>query len=421
MTDVVPAAVTTPAGPTGPASAVDVSTTGPPSARRAGRAGTLRQLARPACFYLGSRLIVLAVTLTAAAVTRGLHPVHTLGTIFDGRWYVMIAQHGYPHQLYQEGAGSRWAFFPAFPLVIRALAEVTRIPMAGAAVLAAFVLGLSAALAVWLAVREVLGARLADGAVLLLVFFPTAYVLSLAYTEGLFLTAAALCLLALTRRAWLWAGLCACVAGLTRNAGAVVVLAVVATALPAAWRGRTWRPLAGVAIAPLGLGAFMAYGWTTVGTPTAFLAAERFWYGQHFVWFTTPVVSTVSALRAGPFGPAFVPDALAGAALALGFLGVWWLDRMAAEPGVLLDARRRSVPGSWWVYTVGSLLVAYSAYFSVSIARYTMAAFPLFAALAWRLRHHRLWPVVAGMGLVQAALFLDVLRAVHPVVDPLVP
>jgi len=280
---------------------------------------------------------------------------------------------------------------------------------------------LSAALSVWLAVREMLGPRLADRAVLLLVFFPTAYVFSLAYTEGLFLTAAALCLLALTRRAWLWAGLCASVAGLTRNAGVVVVLAVVVTTLPAAWRGRSLRPLVGAALAPLGLIAFMGYAWAMVGTPTAFLSAERFWFGQHFVWFVTPITSGVAALREGPFGPSFVPDALAAAALAFGFLGVWWLDRMAAEPGLLVDARRPSLPAAWWVYTVGSLLAAYSAYFSVSIARYTMAAFPLFAALAWRLRAHRVWPLALALGLVQGALFLDVLRAVHPVVDPLVP
>ena len=421
MTDVEPA-VTTPAGPaTGQRPAPEGGATHAAPTAGSAEPGTLRQLARPACYYLASRLVILAVTAVAALVVPGLHVVHTLGTIFDGRWYVLIARHGYPHHLYQEGYGSRWAFFPAFPLVIRGVAEVTRLPLAAAGVVAAFVLGLSAALAVWLAVREILGPRLADRTVLLLVCFPTAYVFSLAYTEGLFLTAAALCLLALTRRAWIWAGAWACLAGSTRNAGVVVVLAVVVTALPAAWRRRSLRPLVGAGLAPLGLIAFLAYAWAMVGTPTAFLAAERFWFGQHFVWFVTPVRSAVAALREGPFGASFVPDALAGAALAFGFLGVWWLDRMSCEPGLLVDARRRSLPAAWWVYSVGSLLAAYSAYFSVSIARYTMAAFPLLAALAWRFRAHRVWPLALGLGLVQVALFLDVLRAVQPVVDPLVP
>ncbi|HXY28133.1 MAG TPA: hypothetical protein VEH82_07605, partial [Acidimicrobiales bacterium] len=109
------------------------------------------------------------------------------------------------------------------------------------------------------------------------------------------------------------------------------------------------------------------------------------------------------------------------AALLFGFVGLWWLDRMGREPGVLLEPGRTSVPASWWLYTVGALLVAYSAYFTDSIPRYTMAAFPLFAALAWRLRGRWQWVVAGAMACVQVALLLDVLSAVHPVVDPLVP
>ena len=37
------------------------------------------------------------------------------------------------------------------------------------------------------------------------------------------------------------------------------------------------------------------------------------------------------------------------------------------------------------MYTVAALLVAYSAYFTDSIPRYTMAAFPLFVAFAWKI------------------------------------
>ena len=43
------------------------------------------------------------------------------------------------------------------------------------------------------------------------------------------------------------------------------------------------------------------------------------------------------------------------------------------------------MPASWWVYTVGALLIAYSAYYTDSIPRYAMAAFPLFVAFAWKL------------------------------------
>jgi hypothetical protein len=380
-----------------------------------------RPLLRPACYYLLSRVAVLAAALIATSMFPRLRVFHAMGTVWDGRWYLSIAQHGYPHHLFNEGDGSRWAFFPGFPAAVRALAEVTRLNLPDAAVVAAFVFGLTSALAIWLAAREVFGSRLADRAVLLYVFCPTAYVLSLAYTEGLFLTAAATCLYALSRRYWITAALCACVAGVTRNAGIVVVLAVLVVALPAAWRGRTWRPVVAASIAPLGLASFMAYGWAMVGTPVAFLSAERFWDGQHFVWFESPIGAIVVALHQGPGGVGFLPAAMAGASLVLGFLGIWLLDRMSGSVRTV-GGTIAAVPASWWVYTVGTLLIAYSAYFTDSIPRYTMAAFPLFVAFAWKLPRSMEGAVVGVMACLQGALLVAVLSsALHPMAAPLLP
>ncbi len=380
-----------------------------------------RPLLRPACYYLVSRLAVLGAALIATSMFPRLRVFHAMGTVWDGRWYLSIAQHGYPHHLFNEGDGSRWAFFPGFPAAVRALAAVTRLDLPDAAVVAAFVFGLTSALAIWLAVREVFGSRLADRAVLLYVFCPTAYVLSLGYTEGLFLTAAATCLFALSRRYWITAALCACVAGLTRNAGVVVVLAVLIMAVPAAWRGRTWRPAVAAMIAPLGFASFMAYGWVVVGTPVAFLSAERFWQGQHFVWFVSPIEAIVVALHQGPGGVAFLPDAMAGAALVLGFLGIWLLDRMSGRVRTVGGAIA-AVPASWWVYTAGTLLIAYSAFFTDSIPRYTMAAFPLFVAFAWKLPRSMEGAVIGVMACLQGALLVAVLSsAVHPMAAPLLP
>ncbi len=112
---------------------------------------------------------------------------------------------------------------------------------------------------------------------------------------------------------------------------------------------------------------------------------------------------------------------MAGAALILGFVGVWLLDR--------LSHRLRSVggtvgaiPASWWVYTVGTLLVAYSAYFTDGIPRYTMAAFPLFVAFAWKLPRSMEAAAVGVMACLEGALFFAVLTsAVHPLHIPILP
>ncbi len=423
MTDLIDAPA--PSAPSAVAGAETTSAAGsPPQPNAAGvRATRLRPLLRPAAYYVASRVAVLAAALVATTIYPRLRLVQSMGSLWDGRWYLKIAEHGYPHQLVNEGNGSRWAFFPAFPAAVRALAEVTRLSLPDAAFVAAFVFGLTSALAIWLAVREVFGSRLADRTVLLYVFCPTAYILSMAYTEGLFLTAAAACLFALSRRYWVTAAACACLAGLTRSTGAVVVLAVVVTALPAAWRGRSLRPAVAAAVAPLGLASFTAYSWAMVGTPVAFLTSERFWQGQHFIWFMTPLEGLVAAVGQGPGGQTFVPDAMAGAALILGCVGIWLLDRMGRPGGAtLVGGGRITIPASWWVYTIGALLAAYSAYFTDSIPRYTMAAFPLFVAFAWALPRRMDAAVVGVMACLQGALLIAVLSiAVHPVLVPLVP
>ena len=158
-----------------------------------------------------------------------------------------------------------------------------------------------------------------------------------------------------------------------------------------------------------------------VGTPVAFLSAERFWQGQHFVWFITPVLAGPVALAQGPTSPHFVVDAMAAGALVIGFLGLRWLDRMSSER----TSGMRAAPIAWWVYAVGALLVAYSAYFPDSIPRYATAAFPLFAAFAWRLgATRRIWVLpatVIAMALAQAALLLEVLGMIHLTAGPLIP
>jgi hypothetical protein len=336
-----------------------------------------RRLARPTLYYLCSRAVVLVAALVAGAWSPTLNPLQSLGSAWDGRWYLLIAQHGYPHRMYQEGLGSRWAFFPAFPAAIRGVAAVTRLSPPDAAVAAAFIFGLTATIALWLCVRELFGHALAGRATLLFVFFPLSCTLSFAYTEGLFLTAAAGALFALQRKWWITAALLACVAGLTRITGLVVVLCVLVVVLPVAWRERRARPALAAAIAPVGFAGFMLYSWTMVGTPVAFLSSERFWQGQHFVWFRTPVDAVLSLVTFGARGMTLAHAAYCTAAVAFVCVGIVCLLELS---------RTRGVPSSWWIYTIGTVAIAFSAFYSDSIPRYAMVAFPLLVAIAWHVR-----------------------------------
>jgi hypothetical protein len=389
------------------------STPLPPSPvrRRAQRWRTrLTPLLRPSGYYLLSRAAVFFAALVARWLFPKLQVISTLGSIWDGRWYLMIAQYGYPHRLFNEGDGSRWAFFPAWPAAIRGLVTVTGLNYPDAAVVAAFVFGLTSAIAIWLAVREVFGPTIADRSVLFFVFFPAAYVLSMAYSEGLFLTAAAACLFALSRRYWITASLFAVLASLTRNFGVFLILCVVVAAVPVIWKERKLRPLVAIAISPLGLLSWMAYSDTMVGTPLAFMSAEKFWHGAHFIWFEAPLY----ALRAVLGGQLLAPNVLAVAALLFAYLGVALLVRMHRSGFTL--------PLCWWVFTVGTVLTAFSPYFPNSILRYTMAAFPLFVAFAWKARASWQAAIAGSMAVVQGALTVIVMiGVVHPLTIPFYP
>lgn len=363
----------------------------------------LTQLIRPAAYFLISRIALLFSLLVLTWLFPTFKAIQALGGAWDAGWYIRIAQSGYPHHLVIEGTGSRWAFMPGYPAMLRVGRDLTGLSYPQTGILLGLLFGTTSAVAVWLAVREVFGRVVADRAVLLFVFFPTAYVLSMSYTEGLFITASALCICALSRRWWLWGAGFAIVASVTRSSGILLVLAVWVTVVPALRSGTRWRAVVAAAVAPLGLASWMAYSWHQTGSPTAYLKAEQFWGGAHFVWLTSPMTS-VGHLAGGIHSWRVAPDVLATLALVF----------MAGGLGCLVWARRDrvSVPAAWWVFAVGSVLAAMSAYWPTSILRYSMAAFPLYGAIAWRLRPSWSPPVVAALAMTQAALGIMLLAAV---------
>ena len=275
---------------------VDLTEADASSAPRTWSGSRLRPFVRPIAYFALSRLVVLAATLAATSRVPRLHLFRALTSGWDGSWYLLIAQHGYPHRIVNENYGSRWAFFPAYPALIRATVDVTGLSYAQSAFVLSIALGVTAVVAVWLAVREVFGPVVADRSVLLFVFFPASFVLSMAYTEALFITAAGLCLFAISRRWWITASMCAVLGSLTRSFGLVLIACVALAAIREVLRERKFRPLLALALAPLGLVAWLAYSKWMTGTPFAFLKAEKFWGDSHFVWFTTPIRALLTVL-----------------------------------------------------------------------------------------------------------------------------
>jgi hypothetical protein len=245
-----------------------------------------RPLALPLLAYAASRLITtVAVGLAAMASHQAFHRVLT---VWDGRWYVRIAVHGYPHFVPQgdfyAGTGrqvqSAIAFFPLYPLLVRGLDRVLPGGADVSGTVLALLIGAAATVLVWTVAEKVADRRVADRAAVLFAFSPGAFVLSLVYAEGLLVLLSAACLLALLERRWLLAGVLAALAGFTRPNATAVMLACAWAAGVAIWKNRDWRAAVAPALAPIGMLAFFVFLWWHTGETLIWFRVESQGWGE---------------------------------------------------------------------------------------------------------------------------------------------
>jgi len=193
-------------------------------------------------FFALTRLFAAGAIETAALCCQNPAGVGTLTPgfsdmmgIWDGRWYHRIVEHGYPPDLpVDQDTGvvtySAWAFYPVFPLVVRALVSLG-IPFAVAAVLLNLVLAAAAVLLIWrllsAAATTVLHRRMALLAAMLWCLHPATAVLQIAYSEALACLLLAAFLLLVMRRRYAWASLVVLVLGFTRAVAPPLAVVVI--------------------------------------------------------------------------------------------------------------------------------------------------------------------------------------------------
>lgn len=304
---------------------------------------------------------------------------------WDGGAHHDIAEHGYTDadvEVFEAGGEARVAYFPGYPLAVRALSVVVG-DAALAEVLVTFLAGLALAVVLhrWF-VRHLDGpsARFATLAVLL---FPWAFFLvGAGYGDALFILCAVGAFSLLEADRPVAAGLVGAVASGTRFVGVAVVLGLVV--LAAERRGalgrQGWRPTLdrsrlrprdhGVLLAASGIVAYAVFCWVRYGDPLAFSTAQSGWNqgAGPRTWFK--VLFFDLALH----------DSDHFFVLRLAAQGVVLLLFCAAIPAVW----RRFGPG-YGTYTLVSLgLPAIGSAAFASQGRYVLAAFPVFALLgAW--------------------------------------
>jgi Gpi18-like mannosyltransferase len=306
---------------------------------------------------------------------------------WDSWWFTGIASSGYTTKA--------TAFYPLYPMLIRGVSEVFRISVQAAAVListACFALGLYVLLKLLLLDLE---RSRATRAMLLVVFFPTAFYFSAGYTESLFLLLAALVLYALRRRRWAAAGAWGGLAAVARNTGLAFGLPFLIEYFQE-WgarprpRPRPWSAL-WVLLIGAGTAAYFAYLWVRFGSPFVFVGAEgQYGRGHLAPWATIYEgfkynLGWIRGLRLSvqqDWSPLYYTTQLFFPIVAL----------------VVLVTSFRKMRWSYWVIILYSILVPLTVpanvqvidYF-VGFSRYMLVVIPLFIGLERLLRRRWLY------------------------------
>ncbi|MFF2368838.1 hypothetical protein ACFVU0_39845 [Streptomyces sp. NPDC058122] len=260
---------------------------GVPAARHApGAAGllallrtALRHAAPALTAYAAVRLTgLLTLALWAHRRHHGVWPI--LAAQWDAHWYLGIADHGYARHLGTAFDANNLAFFPLYPVLVKAVAAVTPGTRASTGLAIAVVCSFVAAWGVHAVGSHLHGRRAGVLLTVLWAALPVGLVQWMGYTESLFTAFAAWALYATLTGRLLWAASLAALAGLTRPTGVAVAAAVAVAALLSLRRGFSVRALAAVVLAPAGWLAYVGWVGHRLGRWDGYFAVQRLWHNE---------------------------------------------------------------------------------------------------------------------------------------------
>lgn len=267
------------------------------------------------------------------------NPIVLMWIRWDGLWYTGIATHGYWfHAL---------AFFPMYPFLTALVHWVTFLPVYDTALIVSNIGLAGFTFTFYGLVRDIFGPDAAKRSVWIAVMFPTAFFMSAAYTEGIYLFFSTAVFWLAYRKKFYAAGVFGLLAGLTRNEGAFTVIPI----LWSYYQSYGWRihkALWSVLLVPAGIIAYMIYQWRDFGSPVAFIAAQAYW-GRQISW---PWVGIILAVKTIWNGSPLQTDAILSMidlCSALGFIVLWGL------------AWKKKFPVDWLAYWGILLLIDISA------------------------------------------------------------
>ncbi|MGC1379601.1 MAG: mannosyltransferase family protein [Candidatus Baltobacteraceae bacterium] len=319
--------------------------------------------------FAATRVAIVVIAELAAVIIgqrAGTHvqeSQHVLLAVW-GRWdavhYLNIATQGYQ--------GTDMAFFPLFPALIRIVG-----PLAGNHLIAgllisnaSFFFGL---LYLYKLLEREYDRAVARRAIFYVSIFPTAVYFTAVYTESLFFMLTVASFYYMRGRRWWLAGILGFFAALTRVEGILLVVPFVIE-----WFAqerpidlRALRDLVPALLIPLGLVLFMGYLWVLRADPLYFSHVQIHWNRS----LAPPWVSLVNAFE--KIAHATGSQLVANQSLEIGFT--------LLMIGVLLGGWHTLRP-SYIAYMALSILVPMSTSNLMSMPRFALVLFPMFAILA---------------------------------------
>jgi hypothetical protein len=242
--------------------------------------------------WLASRVIT-TVVMEAFAGSEGRtywagpHPSYLqLAEFWDSGWYHQIAVQGYPSVLPVSTTGqvldNPWAFYPAYPELVRTLTAVTGVPWDLLAIIVSLAFSLVGALIFHRLMRLSLPPGSSLFAVVLLCIAPLSAIQQVAYAESMAAFLLTLSLYLVVRRHYEWLLPVVAVMDLTRPVGPAFALFLVVHVVYRLVREPFTRKSRTVAFLAAGFSVVMAAAWPVIawastGSATAYLDSELAW------------------------------------------------------------------------------------------------------------------------------------------------
>jgi hypothetical protein len=332
----------------------------------------------------------------------GANPWDVLAS-WDGWWYQQVAEQGYDPALVPiPGAtglitleGNSAAFFPLYPALMRLVSECTGLGLFGAGMLVSVVASFVAALGIHAVTARLGGTRAGLTAVGLWAVWPGSGVEWSVYSESLYVALAVWACYAVMTRRWLTAGVLTFAAGLNRPTAGALIAALTIAALLALYRRQdgVLRPLAAMAIAPLGLFGYLGWVGHRMGDYGGYFKLQSGAWAHEFDWgrHTLDVFTSVPVGHFQYFGARRMEDMIGVGVVVLALMLIPLLIRLR-PPAVLV------------VYTALTIaLVLGTQQIFGNVSRYLLPAFPLFIPLAVAMRRLGLPLQVTLLGIAAVA------------------